>query len=125
MLEHVVLVLDKYCFEFDPKGLLHLHGVFRAKSNYYKNRVLRKGFHQHILKLESQDDIVRWMIYIHKDHENRFLNDQLLIESDPEYWRVRDELSKHKLEQIYKTSIRVGAAAKLKFTPMYKIILFC
>jgi len=38
-------------------------------------------------------------IYIHKDHENRFLNDQLLIESDPEYWRVRDELSKHKLEQ--------------------------
>jgi len=93
------LVLDKYCFEFDPKGLLHLHGVFRAKSNYYKNRVLRKGFHQHILKLESQDDIVRWMIYIHKDHENRFLNDQLLIESDPEYWRVRDELSKHKLEQ--------------------------
>jgi len=57
------------------------------------------------------------MIYIHKDHENRFLNDQLLIESDPEYWRVRDELSKHKLEQKYiKPAIRVGAAAKLKFT---------
>jgi len=86
-----------------------------------KNRVLRKGFHQHILKLESQDDIVRWMIYIHKDHENRFLNDQLLIESDPEYWRVRDELSKHKLEQKYiKPAIRVGAAAKLKFTQCIK-----
>jgi len=99
--------------------------VFRAKSNYYKNRVLRKGFHQHILKLESQDDIVRWMIYIHKDHENRFLNDQLLIESDPEYWRVRDELSKHKLEQIYKTSNQSWGRSKTKIYAMYKIILFC
>jgi len=38
------------------------------------------------------------MIYIHKIMRID-LNDQLLIESDPEYWRVRDELSKHKLEQ--------------------------
>jgi len=85
------LTLEKYCFEFDPKGLLHLHGIVKARSNFYKNRVLRKGFHQHICKLESQEDIVRWMIYMHKDHENKFLNDQLLNESDPEYWRIRQQ----------------------------------
>lgn len=93
------LIMEKYCYEFDPKGLLHLHGIVRAKSNFYKKRVLKKGFHQHIEKLETQDDIVKWMIYIHKDHENKFLSEQLLIEQDPEYQR-------QKAQALYNNSIR-------------------
>jgi len=84
---------DSYWFLFI---IFFLYTPIVLEINYYRH--FGKDFIKYT-KLESQDDIVRWMIYIHKDHENRFLNDQLLIESDPEYWRVRDELSKHKLEQ--------------------------
>jgi len=93
------LVLDKYVLSLTLRVYSTFMACLEPNQIITRTEFLRKGFHQHILKLESQDDIVRWMIYIHKDHENRFLNDQLLIESDPEYWRVRDELSKHKLEQ--------------------------
>lgn len=82
------LTLEKYCFEYDPKGLLHLHGIIYAKSNFYKARVLKKGFHQKIDKLETQKDIVKWMIYMHKDYSNPSLNDQLLIEQDKDYWEA-------------------------------------
>jgi len=95
------LTMEKYCWEIDPKGVLHLHGIIKAKSNFYKNRTLRKGFHQHIEKLEKSEDIVKWMIYMHKDYSNQPLNHCIGDQADPEYRRLRAEaLYNHSREII-------------------------
>lgn len=59
--------IEKWVYEMDPKGLLHIHGIAYASSRFYKKKCLRKGYHQNIEKLETQKDIVQWMIYITKD----------------------------------------------------------
>lgn len=85
------LVFEKYCYEIDPKGVLHLHGIVKARANFYKKRLLKKGFHQQIDLLARPEDIVRWMIYMHKDYANLDLHHIISDQADPEFRRLRAE----------------------------------
>jgi len=54
-------------FELDSKGKVHLHGIFSARKNLKVDLYKRKFWHIYITKLETADDIQRWLTYIRKD----------------------------------------------------------
>ena len=50
--------------EFDSKGLLHYHGVITLKKNYYRKKLIVKGYHLHVTKLRS---LFIWTKYCYKN----------------------------------------------------------
>jgi len=68
----------KYAFEMDSKNRLHLHGTISSLDFFC---LQKKGYHIHSHKLESSNDIKRWMDYIHKDAYNVYAQDQILHEN--------------------------------------------
>lgn len=54
-------------YEYDDNGKLHLHGVGIGPINLYVKKFLTKGIHVNIQKLDTINDMLHWMIYIHKD----------------------------------------------------------
>lgn len=58
----------KYCYEFDSRGHMHIHGIATWKKAGLKRLLMFRDFHQKVDALKTPTDIVQWMIYIHKDY---------------------------------------------------------
>ncbi len=58
-----VHVKYKVC-ELDSNSVLHYHGIFTARKNFYLKRLCLHNFHLHIRELQCQE---QWLRYIHKD----------------------------------------------------------
>jgi len=54
-------------FEHDSRNIIHLHGLFSARRNLKTDLYKKKYWHIYIVKLETDDDIERWLTYIRKD----------------------------------------------------------
>ena len=73
------LHIDYYLYEIDKKQRLHIHGIATGRKNLYKKRFMLEGYHQKIDKIDSNEDLVRWMRYIEKDYKGDIEMDQRIV----------------------------------------------
>lgn len=64
------LSIVKVTYEYDEQWRLHAHALgYAATENIYKRKFIQKNMHQNLQLLKTQDDVVRWMIYMYKTYD--------------------------------------------------------
>jgi len=57
-------LLVYHVFEFDKKGLLHIHGIIKVPKNFYLKKLQEKGFSVHTELMHNREG---WLAYCAKD----------------------------------------------------------
>lgn len=86
-------VID-FVYEFDSKGKLHIHGAVEFTKKPFFATMCPKGFHSRFDRIESEEDLAKWLAYIYKD-KRKHNDDQIRLSS--EYYRkvyAFDEIQK-------------------------------
>lgn len=72
-------------YEYDDKGRLHMHGVGIGPINLYCKKFCTTGIHINIQKLDTINDMLHWMIYIHKDMKETYDHEMEIMEEFIDY----------------------------------------
>lgn len=59
-------ILCQKAYEYDSKGILHVHCYFQAKKNFFWAKCIPKGIHRDVRVLKSPIDKKAWAHYLMK-----------------------------------------------------------
>jgi hypothetical protein len=94
LVKYNIRIID-FAYEFDPHGKLHYHGIIELPKGFYRKKLVVRGYHMNLTKLQSQDSIRRATSYIHKDDKVNHMyreHEQACISDDNNELTEKDTL---------------------------------